>query len=358
MIISNLKIDKNKTTFLINNKEIYLNYDSKYEQYVSSNYDGPLLLALPIAMRNKENIIIKGKISYKFFHNIKFYLMKIITIIMPECEIINIEADEFSYGENYNNTSVGCGLSCGIDSLCCLQDYYFDMEEGPYKLTHVTNFHAGASGNSEIVFNKRVSNSELYCNETSLNMLKVVTNFTSINNLSHQKIHVLRNLAIPLLFQKLFCKYYFSSGQSYPDDRIFKKSFNIKDLEVQHILFDPIIMNLISTENLEFIIHGSQYTRPEKTKKIAENSHSYKYLDVCVNGNFVEKNNKLLNCSECWKCMQTLVTLDYYGKLDNYGNIFELNKYYKNKESYLKNLKEETPYQEEILELYKKNSNK
>ena len=55
---------------------------------------------------------------------------------------------------------------------------------------------------------------------------------------------------------------------------------------------------------------------------------------------------------------QSLVTLDYYGKLDNYGNIFELNRYYKNKESYLKNLKEETPYQEEILELYKKNSNK
>lgn len=85
------------------------------------------------------------------------------------------------------------------------------------------------------------------------------------------------------------------------------------DIEVQHILFDPIIMNLISTEKLEFVIHGSQYTRPEKTLKVSKNNLSHKYLDVCVNANFIENNN-LLNCSTCFKCMQTLVTLDYYKK--------------------------------------------
>ena len=41
------------------------------------------------------------------------------------------------YGETF-------GLSCGIDSLCCLEDYYFNIKYSPYKLTHVTNFDAGA----------------------------------------------------------------------------------------------------------------------------------------------------------------------------------------------------------------------
>ena len=71
MIIKDLKINKNTTTFLIDNKEIYLKYSIEYEKYISSNYDGPLILALPIAMRNNEDLIIKGKISYKLFHNVK-----------------------------------------------------------------------------------------------------------------------------------------------------------------------------------------------------------------------------------------------------------------------------------------------
>ena len=48
--------------------------------------------------------------------------------------------------KNINNVGVGCGLSCGIDSYMLL--YYFDIEDNPYKLTHVTNFHAGASESS------------------------------------------------------------------------------------------------------------------------------------------------------------------------------------------------------------------
>ena len=49
---------------------------------------------------------------------------------------------------------------------------------------------------------------------------------------------------------------------------------------------DPIAIPLLSTENIEFISHGCQYT--EKTLKVSNNSLNYKYLDVCVNGNFVK----------------------------------------------------------------------
>ena len=106
MIIKNLEINKDTTTFLINNKEIYLKYSTEYEKYISSNYDGPLILALPIAMRNNENLIVKGKVSYRLFHNVKNYLMKIINIMIPECQPINIEVDDFSYTKEYNNVGV------------------------------------------------------------------------------------------------------------------------------------------------------------------------------------------------------------------------------------------------------------
>ena len=319
MIIKDLKIDKNITTFLIDDKQIFLKYDIKYEKYVSPNYDGALILALPIAMKNKENLIIKGKVSYKLFHNIKHYLMKIINIMNPGCKPINIQVDDFSYSKEYNNIGVACGLSCGVDSLCCLQDYYFDMENTPYKLTHVTNFDAGGSGTSKTVFNKRASNIELYCQETTLDILKVETNFCTFLTGRHISYHVFRNLSVPLFFQKLFCKYYYSSAYPYGQCRIAKSEEIAKG--------DIAIIHLLSTENMEFISHGCQYTRDEKVLKISENPLSHKYLDVCTNGDFVKNSRKMLNCSKCEKCLRTITSLNHNKKLHLYGNVFNIEKY-------------------------------
>jgi hypothetical protein len=349
MIIKDLTYGCSKIEFIVDEQKIFLEFDESYGEYVSPNYDGALILVLPIAMRNKEDIIIKGRVSYKLYHNVKNYFMKIINIMIPECTIINIIPDSFSYGENYDNNGVGCGLSCGIDSLCCLEDYYFNEEDSPYKLTHVTNFFAGASSNL-IQYNKRLYNGLEYIKNTSLKMFSIITNFTKINTYGHQKIHVLRNLAIPLFFQKLFKKYYYSSGFSYIDCKIMN---NCSDF----CYSDPISIHLLSTENIEMISHGCQYTRVMKTFKILNNPLSNKFLDVCINGEFITKTDKILNCSICSKCLRTLSTIDYYGKLDLFKDVFDLNKYYSKKENYLKNLNINSPLEKEIIQLYKTPNN-
>jgi hypothetical protein len=352
MIISDLQINHEQTSFIISNNNgdnkqtLFLNYEPEYEKYISSNYDGALIMALPIAMKRREDIIVKGKVSYKLYQNIKNHIMKILSITLDDCGIVNIHVDEFSYGEDYNNIGVGCGLSWGIDSLCCLEDHYFNIDDGPDKLTHVTNFHSGGS-NSEKIYDKRLDNAYNYSENTSLKMLKVNTNFMSFNNFGHSKIHSIRNLCIPLFFQKLFRKYYYSSAYSYIDCKIKRNA--------PYMAYcDPIFIPLLSTENIDIISHGCQYSRPEKTYKVAQNPLNIKYLDVCVDSHYVESDNKFLNCSKCWKCMRTLVTLDYYDKLDNFSDVFELEKYKKQKNHYLKHLNKSDPLQREIIELYSK----
>ena len=69
--------NKQITSFLIDDNEIYLKYDNYYANYISSNYDGILLLILPIAMKNNENIFIKGTLSYKLFFNITVQAMNL-----------------------------------------------------------------------------------------------------------------------------------------------------------------------------------------------------------------------------------------------------------------------------------------
>jgi len=348
MKLSNLKIYE-KDNFgqiecSIDNKKGWLKFNKSYLGYVQNTYDGFLVLILLIAMKNNENIEVDGTISYKLYHNITLYLMPLIKIIHPTFYIININCKDFDYGQNYNNSGVGCGLSCGVDSLCCLEDYYFN-DCKTYNLTHVTNFNAGSCNKKE-TYDNRLININNYVNDTNLKFLYVDTNFKNINNLDHQYFHMFRNLSIPLFFQKLFKKYYYGSCFSFFNSKIVKGSGSLTSGETT-------VIPLLSTENLEYILHGAQYTRIEKTLKISNNKLSYKYLDVCVSSFHYDNLKKKINCSECYKCLRTLVTLDYYNMVDKYSAVFDINKYYEHKDNFLNNLTNTNPYDREIMTLYK-----
>jgi len=349
MIIKDLVIkresDKASIKCNIDNMILSFWFSIDYIDYVSENYDGILLLMLPVAMKRNEKIIIKGVISYKLYHNIVHNIMKLFSIMFEECKhYIEIDADGFSHGENYNNIAIGCGLSCGVDSLNCLEDNFFS-ETGPYRITHVTNFNTGGSG-TKIQYEKRVQNVNNFVKNTSLVLLNVDSNLYEIN-LDHGRYHALKNLSVVLLFQKLFKRYYYSSGFSYQDCKIFSKCLDIA-------YSDPILIHLFSTENLEFVSYGCQYKRNEKVLQISKQPLSYEFLDVCINGTFVEFNTeRKLNCSFCSKCMRTMVVLDYCKKLDNYKKVFDLDKYYYQKEEYLRKLNPNDTLEKEIIDLLK-----
>ena len=63
-------------------------------------------------------------------------------------------------------------------------------------------------------------------------------------------------------------------------------------------------------------------TRIEKTRAIGDWDIAQDYLDVCFHFN---------NCGTCAKCYRTLVTLDLLGKVDDFGRVFDIKKYYRNR---------------------------
>lgn len=72
--------------------------------------------------------------------------------------------------------------------------------------------------------------------------------------------------------------------------------------------------HLLSTEATDSISTGSQYTRAAKTAQVAEIEPSYRHLDICVEPG--TSRSGFRNCSRCWKCARTMVTLEALGKLD------------------------------------------
>ena len=348
MKLDHLKIQNNEEKCVIScivdkTKRIVLKVDEKYTEYAQETYDGFVVLMLVVAMKENEDIEVNGSMSKKLHHHLKNHVMPLINVVHPTYEIIDIHVEEL-IDEVYENYAVACGVSCGIDSLSCIEDHYFNDENEETKLTHLTNFYAGAYSVKNTYYNK-MKNIESYVSKTDLELFVVDTNFMHINNFEHQYFHTLRNLSVPLFFQKLFKKYYYGSSFSYKDSKLIKNSGSITSVE-------PIIIPHLSTESLDISIHGCEYTRIKKTLNVNENSLNYKHLDVCVHPTYYDSTTKKLNCSKCFKCLRTLCTLDYYHIIQNFSGVFDLDTFYLHKHDYLAELEKTNPYDRELIKLY------
>ena len=348
MKLDHLKIEINDDKCVIScivddNKRIVLKVDKKYKEYAQYTYDGFVVLMLVVAMKNNENIEVNGIMSAKLYYNLKTHIMPLINVVHPTYEMIDIIVKELT-NEVYEGNGVACGISCGMDSLCCVQDHYFNDENENTKLTHLTNFYAGAYSVKNTYHNK-MKNIEKYVSKTDLELFVVDTNFMHINNFEHQYFHTLRNLSVPLFFQKLFKKYYYGSSFSYKDSKLIKNSGSITSIE-------PIIIPHLSTESLQISIHGCEYTRIKKTLLVHENPLNFQHLDVCVHPTYYDSTDKKLNCSKCFKCLRTLCTLDYYHIIQNFSELFDLDIFYLHKHDYLADLEKTNPYDRELIKLY------
>jgi hypothetical protein len=161
-----------------------------------------------------------------------------------------------------------------------------------------------------------------YPRELGLEFIKIDSNLSDILKWKFEQTFVPRNVSAILMLQKLFAKYYLSSSYKY-EDCVIKPHFLIS-------LTEPMSVHLLSTEMLECISVGSQYSRVEKTRRMANVPGSNRWLNVCVSPSPDGE-----NCSVCAKCCRTLLTLEMLGILENFAQVFDLYKWRKVKNGYL-----------------------
>ena len=82
----------------------------------------------------------------------------------------------------------------------------------------------------------------------------------------------------------------------------------------------------LSTDNLRFVLVGGETTRQQKVEFISDFEVVKRHLNVCV--------WKANNCGMCIKCMRTILNLYIAGKLDEFGDCFNLGKFYRNRKLY------------------------
>ena len=303
-------------------KELWFSLPEKYEKYIMyENLDSILLGVLFYAMQNQEDIILFSPISEKLYYNLTNYYLHILTLQIPYLHKIELHAPTLDNSLLSDRPqAVATGFSGGVDAFCTFIDHFNETIPEQFRLTHLTFHNVGSHrGNNEQerrnLFQERYKLVKNFADEMGIELILIDSNLNEFFPArSFNPNHSIRNVAPIMLLQKLFAKYYYSSSHKYEECFVGPAG----DMSYH----DPISLQLLSTENLEFLSVGNQYSRAEKTKKISEFEPTYRHLNVC----WIDQAN---NCSQCEKCLRTLLTLELIGKLDKYRNIFDLELYKK-----------------------------
>jgi hypothetical protein len=321
-------------------EKLWYSVDRKYGRYLTSEkLDAFVVGVLPLAMELGEDITVKGSISEKLYHNLTNYYMNIIHIAMPSRKVIKIIPDSLDDGKSYKcEKAVGTGFSGGIDSFFTILQYLVAKDVPPhYKITHLVLGNVGAHGafasvrmsdgsldfeRARDLFNLRYELLRGFPEEMGVDYLKIDSNLSDILNMRYQTSYQPRTLSCSLLLQKLFSKYYLASSYNYHETWI-------KEMpDLAHT--DPASVHLFSTETLECISSGAQFSRVEKTQQLVQSGVASKYLNVC---NDTTRHGK--NCSACPKCCRTLLTLELLGVIDKFDGVFDLKKWRKHRNPYI-----------------------
>ena len=328
------------------NATLWYSLHESFSDLVSNSCDAPLVALLIPAMATGEDIHIDGKISERLFYNLTRPYQRLLRQYIPTLHLVRINADNVSSDQTNRAAGVATGFSGGIDSYCVVADHYFSKVLDGFRITHLLFNNVGSHGRGgEKLFRERYYRLLPVTEQLGLPFIMTNSNLPYFydQGLNHQKTHTLRNASVALLLQGGIGRYMYASA------------YNYKDILIRpyHDLTrcDAISVPLLSTEMLDSFSTGSEYTRVEKTLRVAEVMPSYSSLDVCANPN---NTTGYTNCSTCSKCLRTLATLEIAGLIDHYSGVFDLNAYRSRRDVYFaKLLGSHTPLQKEIVQFAK-----
>ncbi len=328
-------------------KTLWFEIDEIYKDYLAvDTLDAFIAASLIPAIMRGENIRLKGPMSGKLFYNLSYSGIPILCDYLEKPRLTHIIPDTFT-GAISGGTGVAAGFSGGVVSFCNYYDHTSGRVPDEFSLTHFIFNNVGAHGQNgldadRVLFFRRFDRLRECAKKMGKPAVAVDSNLDEFLGLKFELTHTLRNTAVALLMQKAFGKFMYSSGYPLSGTKIGP------DLNMSRL--DPVILPLLSTERLECIASGGQHSRVEKTRRVTGIEESRLYLDVCVSPHNAPAG--IANCGVCWKCIRTATTLKIFGKLEEYGRIFDLKAFAVFERIYLiEVMGGKSPYSREIREL-------
>ncbi len=309
-------------------EQLWVSVPAEYGDWLTEDvYDAFMIAMLYPAMFYKENLVIDGQVSEKLYDYVTKYVQRCEqAYIGKSLSIIEIQVAGFKEAIKTNNI-IGAGFTAGIDAFTTLYDRYILEEKENFKLSALFFFNVGTHGGGGEKARKKFLARYNYllplAQEVGLPFIPMDSNLFDFYKFEWEyDAGVLCRTFGILSFEKVLKKYYIAYDYS------FWEIVHMSSADYASIT-DMTNYHLLGTESLEIIIDGTQYRRSEKIEKLLQYPPFMRYVNVCV-GNIESANN----CSLCHKCMRTQLTLDILNRLEDFGNVFNLEKFRKNCFSY------------------------
>lgn len=303
--------------------------DEHADMLTDEVYDPFVLLPLFLGMYYGQDVHICGKISPRLYHNITHYVMSIFDLYSDHTRPVKFTVDGFDTLKALaSKRLIGTGISCGVDSMLTIYDNFVEETDPAFKINSLFFFNCGSHGDfgdekTRRIWLDRAALNGKAAEELGLPMFLVDSNLHAYTHIiGGQKMGYLAFYSCELAMQKYIKRYVTSSTFSYDESAEYAKLTRDFDMAEN---CESYMLHLISTECFELVIDGCQYTRAEKIERICNWSIAQKYLNVCVT-----PAKKGHNCSNCEKCMRTLISLEAIGKLDDFKDVFDIDEYKKN----------------------------
>ena len=281
------------------------------------------------AMRYGEDIHVEGTVSARLLYNLNEYLVPLMATYNSLLKRVRVTAESTDDKGCPGAKAVGTGFSGGIDSFATIYEHYARPTPEGFKLTHLFFFNVGAHGIPqskddltalERKFYARYEKLVGFSKEEGLPLVPVNSNVHWFHPWGHLEVATLATVSAVMFLQKGIRRYYLASaGHSYIQLWHYLGESRRPD-DISYL--NSLLLPWLSTEMLDLIDDGTIYDRSQKTELVSDYEPASRYLNVCCGHDTLDT-----NCSVCYKCCRTLLTLEILGKADAFRSVFDIDRY-------------------------------
>lgn len=287
---------------------LWFSVDAAGEELLGERADHVAVSLLLPAMRYGRDLRIGGVLTDTLLHRLNHDLQSLVRTVHPNYTSVEVTADDTA-PSGYAPRGVVTGFSGGVDSFATLTEYAAGTGVPPaLRVTHLLNNNVGAHGSEgEALWAARFDALRPVADDLGLPFLRVDSNIDAhYPRMGFMQTVTFRNAAVVHLLGGGIGRSYHASEGAFGNLTMPPPHGDIG-------LAGAMTFPLLSTAALTVESTSSGMSRIERTLALAGTPYA-QYLDVCIDADPARSTN----CSQCWKCMRTMLTLEIAGHLDEF----------------------------------------
>lgn len=281
--------------------------DAELADLLSDRADHVLIGLLMPAMKEGRDLHIGGTVTDVLLHNANSDLQRLLRMKHPDLTSIRVSAD-IAAPPAPRAAGIATGFSGGVDSFSTITEYFWSADAPPsLRITHLLNNNVGAHGHDgSALWRTRCAPLRAIAESLDLPFVMVDSNLDAhYPRIGFIESVTMRNATVPHLLGGGVGHLHLASAVPFTDARV--------DSTRELARVDTMLVPMLSSSAVTISSANSGLTRVEKTISVVDRPEA-KHLDVCTN----DDPQRVRNCSQCSKCLRTMLTLEIAGRLRDF----------------------------------------